>query len=376
MKYLKQHIVAITLLIFSLGWATKTPVYAEESSGNQEDVAGAAGFTYSVNFPENQVKEDIGYFHLKMQPSAKQVLVIDVSNPGKEKIIIDVGLNGAKTNQNGVIEYGVSDLKNDSSLKYDFKDIVTGPDRVELAGGESKKIEITIKMPERNYDGVIAGGIQLMKEDQGEEETSNKGSKIINQYAYVIGVLFQESDKTLTPDLQMNKITVNQSNYRNAVFVNFSNVIAAYLNDMTVEVQVTKKGSETVLYERKQTGMRMAPNSFIDFPVSMNGERMVPGDYNADILVTSGDKKWAWNQAFKITDEDASKFNERDVGLVQEKSVDWKLILLFVAGFLVCILFLFFIIHFVQKRKKEKAMAAKKSRKKKKKQVTENSSNE
>ncbi len=100
--------------------------------------------------------------------------------------------------------------------------------------------------------------------------------------------------------------------------------------------------------------MRMAPNSFIDFPVSMNGERMIPGDYEADILITSGDKKWAWKQAFKITDEDANKFNERDVGLVQEKSLDWKLILLLVAAFLIGIFLLFLVVHFFRKKKAQK----------------------
>lgn len=368
MNYLKRTLAALLFLVF--GCATSLyPIMAQaaEEGGAQTDIAGATGFTYSVNFPENQMGKDIGYYHLKMKPTDKQVLSIAVSNPGKEKVTIGVSLNGAKTNQNGVIEYGDSPIKEDPSLKYDFKKIVTGPEKVELAAGETKNVELTVQMPEGSYDGVIAGGVQLMKENQDKANDSSKGSKIINQYAYVVGILLQESDKELTPDLNLNSVTAKQSNYRNAIFVDFSNVVATYLNDMSVEVQITGKNSESVLYERKQTAMRMAPNSFLSFPVSMNGEKMVPGDYTAKILVTSGEHKWAWDKEFKITDEDANKYNERDVGLVQEKGIDWKLIAFIVGGVILLIVVLSSIFIVLRKRKAKKEREKKKLAKKKKK---------
>ncbi|WP_430602379.1 hypothetical protein IGJ02_002718 [Enterococcus sp. DIV0724b] len=345
-------------------------VHAEE-----ENPAGATGFTYSIIFPDNQVDKEIGYFKLNMTAGQHQQLNISLSNPSTKKVKIDVKLNGAKTNQNGVIEYGESMIKNDASLKFKFTDLVKGPESVELAPGETKNLELTVEMPETTYDGLIAGGIQLMRVGQDEATTNSGGSKIINQYAYVIGVVLQETDKKVAPDLALNSVKAGQSNYRNAIFINFSNVMAAYLDNMTIEVQITGKGKETVLYERKQTAMRMAPNSFINFPVSMNGERMVSGDYDADILVTSGDKKWAWKQAFKITDEDASKFNERDVGLVQKKGLDWNLILLIAGIFLVCIFILFFILRFFRKKKQKKEAAVKKARQQKKNQGKGNKSN-
>lgn len=365
MKTYKSFMLQYISLVFSiivgflfLGQAAS--VYAAD-----ENSAGATGFTYSINFPDNQIDKELGYYKLKMTPGQQQKLSIMLSNPSAEKVTIEVQLNGAKTNQNGVIEYGESAIKNDPSLKFNFIDLVEGPKSVELAPGETKSLDLTVKMPETEYDGVIAGGIQLMR--AGQDGTTNSGgSKIINQYAYVIGVLLQENDTVIHPDLSLNSVKAGQNNYRNAIFINYSNIKAAYLNDMTAEVQITEKGKETVLYERKQTAMRMAPNSFIDFPVSMNGERMIPGDYEADILITSGDKKWAWKQAFKITDEDANKFNERDVGLVQEKSLDWKLILLLVAAFLVGIFLLFLIVHFFRKNQNKKNVTNKKKRKQKK----------
>lgn len=326
----------------------------QNAHADEKDPGGATGFTYKVSFPDNQMEENIGFYKLKMAPNDHQVIKIALSNPGKEKLTVDVSLNGAKTNQNGVIEYGDSKIENDASLKFDFKEIVTGPKTVELNPEETKDLELTIQMPETTYEGIIAGGIQLMRANQGEETDQKGGSQIINQYAYVIGLLLQEEDQLPSPNLTLNSVKANQDNARNAIFVNFSNVEAAYLNDMTVEVQVTEKNKEAVLYERKQTAMRMAPNTFINFPVSMNGEKMVAGKYKAKILVTSNDQKWSWDQEFTIDQKEADKFNERDVGLVQEKGINWQLIALIAGGLLVGLALIFTVLVVIRKRKMAK----------------------
>lgn len=366
-KIIKKRNIFLLLILLLIGILPMNSVY-----GESEELTGATGFTYSLSFPENQIEQGIGYFKLKMLQGQEQQLTIALSNPGTESVTVKVGLNGAKTNQNGVIEYGDSDIENDASLKFDFTDIVSGPESVELAAGETQMLELTIKMPETRTEGVIAGGIQLMQADQEGNVTSDGGSRIINQYAYVVGVLLQEEEETPLPDLNLNEIYAGQNNYRNTIFVNFSNIIPAYLNDMTVETQINAKGNETVLYERKQTAMRMAPNSFIDFPVSMNGERMVAGTYVANILVTSGEQRWQWSEEFEISQEDSDKFNERDVGLVQEKGLNWQLIFLIVAGALAVIGLIFAILVLIrkkkeaeQKEKQKKRLQAKKSEKKK-----------
>lgn len=359
----KKRIVKVWLLLVVL----LSPFFVattDEVQANQADSGGATGFSYQISFPENQMADDIGYYKLKMKPNDHQMLTVTLNNPGKKKISIDIGINGAKTNQNGVIEYGDSPIENDPSLKFDFTDLVTGPDSVDLEPGETKKLELSIKMPETSYEGIIAGGVQLMRKNQGEEESNKGGSKIINQYAYVIPILLLESDQPLLANLKINDVTANQDNARNAIYMNFSNVAATYLNDMTVEVQITNKGKAAVLYERKQTAMRMAPNSFMNFPVSMNGEKMVSGKYEAKILVTgSDDQKWAWTKEFAITQKDADKFNERDVGLVQEKGMDWQLIGLIAGGLTLVIVVIFTLLVLNRKRKERRRRATRKQQK-------------
>lgn len=336
--------------------------FADEEE-NQTDTNDAVGFTYKIEFPENQMEPNVGYFKLRMASGQQQKLRITLSNPSAEKTTVSVGINSAKTNQNGVIEYGDSTIEKDASLKFDFIDIVTGPKTVDLEPGETKDLELMVQMPETSAEGIIAGGIQLMRTNQGNEQKNDGGSKIINQYAYVVGVLLQMSDQLAEPELKLNYVKVGHNNYRNSIFVNFSNIIANYVNDMTVEVQVSAKDDAGVLYERKQTAMRMAPNSFIEFPIGMNGEQMQEGMYVANILITADGKTWKWEKEFEIKKEEADKFNERDVGLVQEKGIDWKLIAMLVAGILGVIVIIFAVMVMVRKKKEKAANQRKELRK-------------
>ncbi|WP_430607546.1 DUF916 and DUF3324 domain-containing protein [Enterococcus sp. AZ170] len=325
----------------------------------QED---GSGFTYKVIQPENQHNKDVGYFDLRMTPSQEQTVTIKMNNSSAEEITVDVALNSAKTNTNGVIEYGPSKLEKDASLKYDFADLVKGEKTVKIPAKQSVEYKLNIKMPGSQYDGVISGGIYMIQKGQ----TESQKAMIKNEYGYMVGMILTETDTAMKPELKLNKVLADQQNYRNAVFINYSNTQPAYIDDMTVDVQVMKKGSSEVLYDTKQNKMRMAPNSQINFPISMNGEKMVAGEYVAHVVITTeNDGKWTWEQDFEITNEEADKFNQEDVSLLQESRVDWSLIIIVVASALGIILIIFFAVRFFRKKNQKKTKKKKKSSKKK-----------
>ena len=327
------------------------------------DVQSGTGFTYELHYPENQI-EETGYFKLRMQPGQAQDLTIALTNQGEEDIVVEVSLQGAKTNSNGVLEYGPTEIENDASLKFPFEELVTGEPTITVPAKSTVDYPLHIQMPETSFDGVVVGGIYLIQADSEDGASGGGGgSMVVNKYAYAIATVLSESDTELAPDLTYNKTYAGQSNYRNTFFVNFSNTVAAYVNNMSVEVQIMKKGSEAVLYETKRTEMRMAPNTYIDFPVSMNGEKMVSGDYTAHILINAGSQSWEWDEEFEVTVEEADKYNERDVGLVQEKGINWQLIAMLVAGVILAAVLVFIGIRFVRNKGK-KGKQAKKSPKK------------
>lgn len=346
---MKKMRIWLVLLLGTLCLLKGVPVFADETEDSSSD-APAVGFTYEVVKPDNQ-NSDASYFDLRMKTGQKQTVTVKLKNFGTEVLPMSVKLNGAKTNSNGVIEYQPNTIENDSSLKFDFVDIVKAPETIEIPASGEVDLNLDITMPETSFDGIIAGGIQLQSM---REQDAQQSGMIINKYAYVIGMVLSESDKEVKPDITFNSVGPGQSNHRNSILINYSNTEANFLNHMTTEVQVTAKGSDEVLYDRKQSDMRMAPNSQMTFAVSMEGDAMVPGDYNAKVLITSGDQKWEWEQEFTITDEDADKYNSEDLGLIQDRKVDWKFIAMIVGGVILVIGIIFLVIHFVNKNKKKK----------------------
>lgn len=318
-----------------------------------EKPENVVGFNYQIEYPANQVGEENGYFDLEAEPGTEQTVNLRLNNGGSEKVVVTISVNGTKTNSNGVLEYGPTDIKNDTSLKFPFEKIVSAPKEVEIPANDSKVVPINIKMPETSFDGMILGGIHMKKKEK-EEKVEAQGATIRNTYSYIVAMKLQNHQDPVKPEIKFNHATGSQRNYRNSVVINFSNVTSSLIKDkMDVESQISKKGSEEVLYERKQKGMSMAPNTQMDFYVSMGGEKMQPGDYVAHTLVTIDDQKWEEKLAFHISKEEADKYNKRDVGLVQERGLDWKLVALIVGGFLALVIGIFAVVKFIQKKKSQ-----------------------
>lgn len=336
----------LTMILFIYGLAIiPLPVRADDTTD-----AGAMGFIYETKYPENQ-KKDVGYFDLKMNPGQKQTVQIILKNPSTEEITVEVARNSAKTNMNGVLEYGPTKLKKDASLKYDFADLVKAPDEITIPPNAEKTLDLAIQMPEVRFDGVIVGGIQLKKADDKQAD-KQKGASVVNKYAYIIAMVLQETETEVKPDMKLNQVYAGQANYRNVIYTDVSNSQATFLNHLSMEVQIMKETSDEVLYEAKKTDMRMAPNSNMTFPVSLQGERMLPGKYRARVLATSGEQKWEWIQKFTITNQEADKFNREDISLVQPKDMQWGLIVGVAVGVFVLVLLIYYLLRRIRKNRK------------------------
>ena len=351
----------LILTILFLLTSTNTVLAADE-------VANVVGFTYKLDYPAEQNGGKKGYFDLVLEPGKEQKLRIQLNNLGKEAETILVALNGAKTNANGVVEYGPTEIENDRSLKFPFETLIDGPAEVELAPGEKKELELTVKMPETSFEGVILGGIQLKRANQQMEQAEVKGATVRNTFSYLVAVQLQNKETPIKPTIEFNQAMASQRNYKNAVGINLSNVAAVLVKDkLSLESQITKEGSQEVLYERKQAGMSITPNSQMSFFVEMGGEAMVAGNYNARILAKIDDQTWEATLPFTITKEEADKYNKRDVGLVQERGLDWQLVLLMVGAVLGLVIIIFGIVKLVQRsrqgqgKKKKKATSSSKN---------------
>lgn len=362
MKYKKHFYLINTILILSIIMLFNISVSAVDKN------ISSAGFTYNIKYPDSQISKN-GYLDLLLKPSQEQSFSLILSNPSDEEVNIDINIEGAKTNKNGVIEYSPNDIPNDKSLKYPFEKILSGPTNVKLNAKETKNIEFKIVMPSEEFDGIVVGGVSLIRSLKDDNETDEKGTQIKNRYRYVVPVVLRNNQEEVIPKLELQKVYPEQLNAKNTIYIDFSNINAVFFDNMSVEVQILEKGKETVLYQTKKNDMRMAPNTLIQFPVSMQGEKMIPGDYTAKIQV-KGSKGVIenWTQDFKISKEQADKYNERDIGLYEEKSTNWKLILMIVLGTVILIAIIYFVLSKLKhkKRKSEKNFLKKKNKKRNK----------
>lgn len=358
-KIFQKLLISLCCSLFL--WIGFVPIKAfatntENSAAASQDIANAMGFTFTMVYPENQTDQTLGYYNLVLPPEEKQAVSIVLTNPGAESIDIAVALNGAKTNRSGNIEYSKNDLPKDDSLKYSFEELVSGPNSLTLAAGETKTLELEIQMVPEKLMGVIVGGLQLMRQNQVDDETtdSQATSQIFNQYAYLIPIVLQQNTEVIPPDLQFNQAYGGQSSGQNVVFINFSNVAATFVNEMTVAVQIAAADSQAVLYETKKTQMRMAPNSLIEFPVPIEEGTMQAGEYVANIQITTGELSWEWQESFAITDGDANQYNERTVGLLDGNEQNWQVIVGLLLAFVLIVVGVFFFVRHLRGKSAQK----------------------
>ncbi|MGX7130453.1 DUF916 and DUF3324 domain-containing protein [Enterococcus wangshanyuanii] len=337
------------------------------AQGEKDDSpAGAIGFTYKIVYPENQLSKN-GYFDLKMKPGQEQTVEVLLSNPGSEPITVSVSANSARTNPNGVIEYGSTSLQADKSMKFNFTDIVDVPKTLEIPVGKVVPLSIKLTMPETSFDGIVLGGIHMQRVTKDENPSEQRGTMVVNEYAYVLGLQLRESETEIPYELGFVKAYADQPDYKNTIVIDLGNKSSDIVKDVSVEAQIMGENDDNVLYEATRSNMRFAPNTVMNFPVSMEGQPMKPGKYRAHILAKSGSQKWEWTEGFTISKKDAEDFNKKAVGLIQEPGINWLLVGSIVGAGLILVVVLLLIVYLRNnKMKKEQEEFERKKKAKKK----------
>ncbi|TFJ46694.1 DUF916 and DUF3324 domain-containing protein [Carnobacterium divergens] len=334
--------------------------------------ANASQLKFSVEpvIPENQKDTSHSYFDLTMKPSEKQTLNIHMRNDTDNEVTVLPSVHAATTNINGVVEYGESNTKLDKTSKYNIEEIVKpAVDEVKIPANGSTDLELMIEMPKDGFDGILAGGITLKeKEDTAEtkKEKTQQGLAIENKYAYVVAVVLQETDVKIDSELKLNKVEPNQVNARNVINATLQNTQAKYMNQLSVDTKITKKGESDVLYSSKKEEMQMAPNTSFAYPVSLNGEKLKAGDYTLSMTAKSMGETWKFKKDFTIKADVAKAFNEKDVTVKKEYA--WIYILIGILLILLALLLIWFIIR-KKKKEKEKKEAQKRRKANRKKRA-------
>lgn len=291
-------------------------------------------FYVTPEFPESQMEGSNSYFDLNLGVGETEALALKLQNASSEPIQVQVTPHTAYTNVHGVVEYGKDAQEPDSSLTYSLDELIDPSGVVELAGNETKTISVPLHMPEESFEGFLAGGLRIseVKEEQEEPTSNEEGVAIKNEFAYVVGVVVSNSRDSVQPDLDLLDVFANQLNYRNVISATIQNFTPTFVNRMAVEATVQRVGEDEVLYEASEEMMQMAPNSYFDFPISLEGDRFQSGEYVLKLKATSGENEWAWERNFTIEADEARSLNRADVTI--DSSLNWWMIVSIILGIL------------------------------------------
>lgn len=347
-SYLQKNLVMILALITVLIALFPVTGKAEEANLN---------FYVTPEFPESQVEGSSSYFDLNLESGASESLPLTLQNASDEPIQVRITPHTAYTNVHGVVEYGKDAEEADPTLTYSLEEVIESPEVITLAGNETKTVDVALHMPQASFDGFLAGGLRIseVKEEAEEEPTDEEGLAIKNEFAYVIGVVVSNSRDAVKPDLELLDVFADQLNYRNVISATIQNFTPTFVNRMGVKATIQRVGEEDILYEASEEMMQMAPNSHFHFPISLQGDRFVAGEYLLKMTATSGEEEWSWEREFTIQTDEARSFNRADVTI--DTSTNWWMI-----GAIILVVLLLGVIMYllIQKKKEQTSKNSKK----------------
>lgn len=322
-------------------------------------MASSPDFTVQAILPESQINPDVSYFDLKLAPSQKEILEVEIKNNSDHSMELDIAANTAVTNMNGVIDYSVTNQEPDDSLEVPFSKIAKlESNQVTVASNETKKISISIEMPETPIKGILLGGVTISEKPEDGESTS----QVTNMFSYSLAVVISQESTKLDSLLKLRGVTVDQRNRRSVVVASIQNPIAKIMNDVVVEAKVYKKNQTDPIYYTKRADMRMAPNSTLNFGVTTNDKKLQAGLYRLELVASSEEDSWTFEEEFEITSEQANKLNETAVNLATDNTTMY----LWIAGSVILVLLLVTVFLVLNISKKKKTKTKKKSKSKKK----------
>ncbi|OJG27126.1 hypothetical protein RU98_GL002906 [Enterococcus caccae] len=258
-----------------------------------------------------QVDKTKTYFDLRLNPEEKHTVQVKVTNRSNQERTINTKIKTATTNTNGVVEYINSDQNQSVDLPHDISQLIkTDTPKITLAPHESKNVEYNIIMPKTDFSGILSGGITFTSENAEKNKESSADVAVKNQFGYVIALVLH-GEKEVKPDLDLSKVSLGQVNNRNTVFAHLVNSKAAYLNRLNVNVKIRKKNTDTVLYETQKSELQMAPNSVLNYPVSLQETKFKPGNYLLTVHAESKGQVWDFEKEFEIKAKEAEKLNNQ-----------------------------------------------------------------
>lgn len=271
------------------------------------EAAGDKSYSIQSVLPDNQIDKDESYFDLKVEPNKDQTLKIIIFNTGSKSIKVTAEVNNAYTADSATIGY---DKYNKSTYKSDLPELsslVEGSRKqtVNLKAGESKEVSFKVKSPNKEYKGIILGGVTTIA---NVSPTKSKNLNIQNQVRYVKGVVLRSKDDAVNPDMHLTDAFPKAVSGSKGIAFTMDNTAPININNVKLKSRI-KHGSKTLNYHAKN--LQIAPNSKFNYFIPIDD--FTAGTYKAKITLTG-------KNGFKQTFTKTISVSKTDVKEVQKQT--------------------------------------------------------
>lgn len=289
-------------------------------TGNFIVLADSNDFSVSPSFPSSQREGVESYFDIIVTPNTKQTLAINIKNNSSNLQKYNVIINTATTNQNGIVDYSVSDFEKENTMVISLKDIVSLENpQVEIEANSQKKVLFELNIPETPFKGILLGGVTV---EPVTEETNDGIKNIITR---TLAIQLSESDDKVVPRLEAGNVSVSQENYRNNVRMELKNVTPTLINRVTANILITKKGKNKPVFEQTREQLSIAPNSKFKLMSEWN-DKFDAGSYVYNISLSDEQgNDWNFTKEFDIEEKKADALNKTSVDK-KKKAINYYLL--------------------------------------------------
>lgn len=317
----KQFVkMCLSAFILGLGLWTASPVHAateqhaldktEKSRINQ-----TVGYTIANEPSDLQIADKkVSYYYLSTHQGQTFTVYINILN-GSNKNTFDISANTGVTNRNLAVDYGtpVSITKGLGQIApFTFEKIVGinsnryGNEKysrttVTIPANTRVRIPITIHMPKKQYNGIMAGGISVLKENK----QTNAKSTLQNQYAYVKGLVLQQGDATIQPQLAYGALKTLAKDYQPKTIVTIRNTTLINIEHVTMSGTITNKSGKKIAKVGVNDG-EISPSSKIPVEFVWSKKDFKNGKYNLNLsFKDQAQHQWAFEREFTVNNQQA-----------------------------------------------------------------------
>ncbi|MFI3803994.1 DUF916 and DUF3324 domain-containing protein [Vagococcus fluvialis] len=311
--------------------------------------ANSSNFGIRPIYPATQAPDvgESGYFMLDLHPKQKEILEIEVTNYSSNPISVLAEIGRAQTSDSGLISYDLSLDNNteiDDSVNFN-KMIDLTEKKIDLKEKETKKLSISVMVPEKEFKGEVLGGIHFKEIDT---EDTKPRKMVTNKFSYSIPIIIRNNDNKIENELSIVNVEPALRNYHPYIHVNIKNSALSIIRNMKIKGEIFNLDKKEKWYVRHLDNLQMAPYSDFNFGFDLKDSEILPGNYEVILDINADGKEYKLKKEFNITKSDAKEKNENSV-FVEQSHNDY-LVIISIA--VVLILFVLILTIFLLKKNK------------------------